>query len=303
MKAVIPAAGFGTRLLPATKAQPKEMLPVVDKPAIQYVIEEAVQSGIDDILVITGRGKRAIEDHFDRSFELEATLRESEKHDYLEQVKSIADMADIHYIRQKELNGLGDAIYTARKYIGDSPFLVLLGDTITINDNPCSKQLIETYEEHGSSVVGIEIVPESMVNRYGIIEGKKIDNKTFKVSSLVEKPSIIDAPSNMAILGRYILTPEIFKAIEKTKPGKNNEIQLTDAMSLLLKDEPIFAKILEGDRYDTGSKIDWLKANIAIALKRNDLEHDLMQYIRQIILMSKTAEEIKNKEEAIEDKN
>lgn len=287
MKAVIPAAGYGTRLLPATKAQPKEMLPVVDKPAIQYVIEEAVQSGIDDILVITGRGKRAIEDHFDRSFELEISLKEDEKHDYLEQVRSIADMADIHYIRQKELNGLGNAIYTARKYIGDDPFLVLLGDTITINDCPCSKQLIDIYNKYGSSVVGIELVPESMVDRYGIIDGEKIDSSTFKVNTLVEKPSIVDAPTNMAIFGRYVLTPAIFECIEQTKPGKNGEIQLTDAMALLMEKEPIYAYILQGDRYDTGSKIDWLKANIAIALKREDLQHDLSSYLKQLSLLEK----------------
>jgi len=287
VKAVIPAAGYGTRLLPATKAQPKEMLPVVDKPAIQYVIEEAVCSGVDDILVITGRGKRAIEDHFDRSFELEASLREDEKHDFLKQVRSIADMADIHYIRQKELNGLGHAIYTARKYVGNEPFLVLLGDTITINEkHPCSKQLIDIFNQYGSSVVGIETVPESLVDRYGIIKGQEIDSTTYKVTSLVEKPSVMEAPSNMAIFGRYVLTPEIFNCIEKTKPGKNGEIQLTDAMALLLKKEPIYAHIIEGDRYDTGSKIDWLKANIAIALKREDLKHELDSYLKQLVLLS-----------------
>jgi UTP--glucose-1-phosphate uridylyltransferase len=282
MKAVIPAAGYGTRLLPATKAQPKEMLPVVDKPAIQYVIEEAVNSGIDDILVITGRGKRAIEDHFDRSFELEISLKEDEKHEYLEQVRSIADMADIHYIRQKELNGLGDAIYTARKYVGDEPFLVLLGDTITINHRPCSQQLIDVYNKYGASVVGIEFVPESLVDRYGIIDGEQVDDDTFKVTSLIEKPSISEAPTNMAIFGRYILTPTIFECIEKTNPGKNGEVQLTDAMSLLLKKEPIYAHIIKGDRYDTGSKIDWLKANVAIALKRDDLKHEFIEYLRTL---------------------
>lgn len=267
------------------------MLPVVDKPAIQYVIEEAVQSGVDDILVITGRGKRAIEDHFDRSFELEVSLKEDEKHDYLEQVRSIADMADIHYIRQKELNGLGNAIYTAKKYIGNEPFIVLLGDTISINECPCSKQLIDVYEKYGSSVIGIEYIPESLVDRYGIIEGKEIEDGTFKVTNLVEKPSVMDSPTNIAIFGRYVLTPTIFECIERTKPGKNGEVQLTDAMALLLEKEPVYARIVEGDRYDTGSKIDWLKANIGIALKREDLQHELWHYL-QLLIEEKKAQNL-----------
>ncbi len=282
MKAVIPAAGYGTRLLPVTKAQPKEMLPVVDKPAIQYVIEEAVASGVEDILVITGRGKRAIEDHFDKSFELEYFLQEEEKHDFLTHVQGIADLADIHYIRQKELRGLGHAVLCARKHVGDEPFAVLLGDTITMMDIPCTRTLLDIFRECGSPVIAVEEVPRDKVERYGIIDGYPIGERIYKVENLIEKPSLEEAPSNLAIFGRYILTPEIFDCLERTPPGRNNEIQLTDALRLLLAEQNIYAYKVEGKRYDIGSKIDWLKANIEIALARGDLREDLMDYLRML---------------------
>jgi len=287
MKAVIPAAGYGTRLLPATKSQPKEMLPVVDKPAIQYVIEEAVASGINDILVITGRGKRAIEDHFDRSFELESSLKDSEKHDYFEQIRSIADLADIHYIRQKELNGLGHAIYTAKKYVGSEPFVILLGDIIVNNGNPCTKSLIDLFNSNKAPVVGVERVSMEKVDRYGIVDAKKINETTYKIKGLIEKPSPNESPSNLAIFGRYVLTPDIFDCIEHTTPGKNGEIQLTDALNLYLKKTDLYAYEVSGDRYDIGSKIDWLKANIEIALKREDLAEELRQYLALLNLEPK----------------
>ncbi|MDI6688934.1 MAG: UTP--glucose-1-phosphate uridylyltransferase GalU [Actinomycetota bacterium] len=282
MKAVIPAAGYGTRLLPATKSQPKEMLPVVDKPTIQYVIEEAVASGVEDILVITGRGKRAIEDHFDKSFELEYFLREEEKHDFLTHVQGIADLADIHYIRQKELRGLGHAVLCARKHVGDEPFAVLLGDTITLMDIPCTRTLLDIFRECGSPIIAVEEVPRDKVERYGIIDGYPIGERIYKVENLIEKPSLEEAPSNLAIFGRYILTPEIFDCLERMPPGRNNEIQLTDALRLLLAEQNIYAYKVEGKRYDIGSKIDWLKANIEIALAREDLREDLMDYLRML---------------------
>ena len=282
MKAVIPAAGHGTRLLPATKAQPKEMLPVVDKPAIQYVIEEAVNCGIDDILIITGRGKRAIEDHFDRHIELEASLKEDKKHEYLAQIKSIADLADIHYTRQKETKGLGHAIYCARKFVGAEPFLVLLGDTISVGDIPCSKQLLDAYEKYQATIIGVEQVPLELANRYGIISGSKLEDGVIKVDGLVEKPSCEEAPSNLAIFGRYILTPDVFASIEKTKPGKSGEVQLTDALANMLPGKEIYAVEVRSERYDTGSKIDWLIANIELALKREELRPQLVKYLQEL---------------------
>lgn len=284
MKAVIPAAGHGTRLLPATKAQPKEMLPIVDKPAIQYVVEEAVKCDIDDILIITGRGKRAIEDHFDRHVELEASLAEDEKHEYLEQIKSIADMAHIHYTRQKETKGLGHAISCSKRFVGDNPFLVLLGDTISVGDIPCSKQLISAYEKYKAPIIGYEKISLELTNRYGIIAGEEMEDGVIKVSNLVEKPKAEEAPSNMAIFGRYILTPDIFEAIDNTKPGKNNEIQLTDAIAGLMLEHDVYAVEVESERYDTGSKIDWLIANIEVALKRKDLQPQFSEYLQQLQL-------------------
>lgn len=285
---MIPAAGLGTRFLPATKAQPKEMLPVVDKPAIQYVVEEAVSSGIDDILIITGRGKRAIEDHFDKSFELEQLLERDEKHEHLNQVKDIADLAHIHYIRQKHQLGLGHAIYCAHKYIGDQPFAVLLGDTITLTGRPCVKELLDIYKRYKASVIAVEQVPKEKVANYGIIGGNRIDDFLYEVDSLVEKPAPSEAPSNLAIFGRYVLTPEIFHCIEKTKPGKNGEIQLTDALALLLKEQDVYAYEVTGRRYDIGNKLDWLKATIELALDRKDLGPDLKRYLKELTTRGET---------------
>ena len=234
MKAVIPAAGLGTRFLPATKAQPKEMLPVFNKPTIQYVVEEAVNSGIDDIIIITGKGKRPIEDHFDKSWELESNLEKKGKLDYLHEVQEISNMADIFYVRQKKQNGLGDAISCAKKHIGDEPFAVLLGDTITYSDTPCTKQLIDVHEKYGGSVIAIEELPERKIERYGIVDGNEIENNIFKVNNLVEKPKLEDAPSNLGITGRYILTPDIFDKLESIEAGVGGEIQLTDAINAVL---------------------------------------------------------------------
>ncbi len=282
-KAVIPAAGLGTRFLPVTKAQPKEMLPIIDTPTIQYVVQEAVDSGIDDILIISGKGKRAIEDHFDRNFELEAKLRNNDDSSLLNEVRHIGDMANIHYIRQKELNGLGDAIYQARLHTGDEPFVVLLGDTIIDSVIPVTQQLIDVYNQYRQTIIGVEIVPKEKVSRYGIIDGKKISDSIREVSELVEKPDVEKSPSNLAIAGRYILTPEIFKAIEQTPPGKNNEIQLTDAMRIMLKRESIYCNIIEGKRYDIGNKMDYLKTIVEFALKRKEFAGEFSQFLKEII--------------------
>jgi len=281
MKAVIPAAGFGTRFLPATKAQPKEMLPLVDKPTIQYVVEEAVDSGIDDILIITGRGKRAIEDHFDKHYELENFLKGEEKHQYLEEIDKVTNLADIHYVRQKHAEGLGKAIYCAKKYVGKQAFVVLLGDTVTFTKIPCTKQLLDLFQNFKSSIIAVEKVPVEKVERYGIIKGHRLEEGIFEVEDLVEKPHPEDAPSNLAIFGRYVLTPEIFSCIERTTPGKNGEIQLTDAIKLLLQKEKVYAFEITGTRYDLGSKIDWLKANIEMALQREELNEDLTAYLKK----------------------
>ncbi len=281
MKAVIPAAGLGTRFLPATKAQPKEMLPVVDKPTIQYVIEEAVASGIDDILIVTGRGKRAIEDHFDRSIELEFHLEQKNDQKYLDELLKLADLAHIHYIRQREAKGLGHAIYCARKHIGDEPFAVLLGDTITLTETPCTRKLWQILEEYEASAIAVEEVPWEKVSQYGIIKGSQVAEDIFKIEDLVEKPPLEQAFSNLAIFGRYVLTPTIFECLEKTPPGKGGEIQLTDALKLLLEKEPIYAYEVKGRRYDIGKKIDWLIANIELALDRPDLKPELLKYLKK----------------------
>ena len=233
-KAIIPAAGLGTRFLPATKAQPKEMLPIVDKPTIQYIIEEAIASGIEEILIITGRNKKCIEDHFDKSIELEMELAKSGKEDLLELVKDISDMVDIHYIRQKEPKGLGHAIYCAKAFVGNEPFAVMLGDDIVDSEKPCLKQLIDCFSEYKTTILGVQTVPDKDVNKYGIVDGIHIEDRVYKVKDLVEKPSLEDAPSNVAILGRYIITPQIFDILENTKPGKGGEIQLTDALKTLI---------------------------------------------------------------------
>lgn len=281
MKAVIPAAGLGTRFLPATKAQPKEMLPVYDKPTIQYVIEEAVESGVDDILIITDKGKRSIEDHFDRAFELEYILQEKGKFEYLEEVKEITDLADIHFIRQKKQKGLGDAIHWAKKHVGAEPFVVMLGDTITKAKVPCTKQLIDLYVKYGKSAIAVEPVPDEKVERYGIIDGTEIEENVYKINRLVEKPALKDAPSNLAIMGRYVLTPDIFEHIENTEPGVGGEIQLTDALSKL---DSIYGKVFTGESYDIGNRIDWLKTSLKFAMNDPEAKDDILDFIKEEIL-------------------
>ncbi|MFF2156618.1 UTP--glucose-1-phosphate uridylyltransferase GalU [Paenibacillus chitinolyticus] len=283
-KAIIPAAGLGTRFLPATKAQPKEMLPIVDKPTIQYIVEEAIASGIEDILIISGRGKRAIEDHFDKSFELEETLEQKGKLEDLKQIQAISNLANIHYVRQKEPKGLGHAILCAKSFIGQEPFAVLLGDDIVQAETPCTAQLIEVYEKYKSTVVGVQWVADKDVNKYGIVDAGKeiVDRHVIPVRSLVEKPQPSEAPSNYAIMGRYILTPEIFNILETQQPGAGGEIQLTDAIRRLNENQPTFAYEFEGIRYDVGDKLGFIKATIDFALQRPDLNSDLYRYIREI---------------------
>jgi len=280
MKAVIPAAGLGTRFLPATKAQPKEMLPVFNKPTIQYVVEEAVSSGIDDILIITGKGKRSIEDHFDRSFELEYFLQNSGKTAYLNEVESISEMADIYYVRQKKQKGLGDAISCAKKHIDGEPFAVLLGDTIAQSSIPCTKQLMNAHEKYNSTVIAIEEVPDEKVERYGIIKGNKIDSSIYKIEDLVEKPKLEEAPSNLGIIGRYILMPEIFDHINEIPPGVGGEIQLTDALRLF---DESYGCIFNGKLYDIGNTVDWLKSSIEIALEHDDVKDELREYLFKLL--------------------
>ena len=278
-KAIIPAAGLGTRFLPATKAQPKEMLPIVDKPTIQYIIEEAIASGIEEILIITGRNKKAIEDHFDKSIELEMELAKSGKEDLLELVKDISDMVDIHYIRQKEPKGLGHAIYCAKAFVGNEPFAVLLGDDVVDSEKPCLKQLMDCYAEYKTSILGVQTVETKNVNKYGIIDGIHIEDRVYKVKDLVEKPSIESAPSNLAILGRYIITPQIFDILENTKPGKGGEIQLTDALKTLISSEAMYAYNFEGRRYDVGDKLGFLEATVEYAMKREELRGPFTEYL------------------------
>ncbi|MBH0156824.1 UTP--glucose-1-phosphate uridylyltransferase GalU [Fictibacillus sp. 5RED26] len=285
-KAIIPAAGLGTRFLPATKAQPKEMLPIVDTPTIQYIIEEAVDAGIEDILIVTGRGKRAIEDHFDKSLELEETLKEKGKDEELARIQKISNMADIHYIRQKEPKGLGHAIWCARKFIGNDPFAVMLGDDIVRAQKPCLKQLIQEFEARNSSVIGVQEVPTKDVSKYGVVEydsSFNSGNGLYKVKSLVEKPSIEEAPSNLAIMGRYVLTPEILDILEHLKPGKGNEIQLTDALQELNGIQEVFAYLFEGKRYDIGDKYGFVQATVEFALEREDIGEPLLNWLRQVV--------------------
>ncbi|UEG52271.1 UTP--glucose-1-phosphate uridylyltransferase GalU [Mucilaginibacter daejeonensis] len=281
-KAVIPAAGLGTRFLPATKASPKEMLPIIDTPTIQYVVQEAVDSGIEDILIISGKGKRAIEDHFDRNHELETRLQEKEDAMY-EEIRHLADMANIHFIRQKEINGLGDAIYYARHHTGNEPFAVLLGDTIIDSVIPVTQQLIDIYEQYQSTVIAVETVPHDKVSRYGIVGGEKKSDTLMLLDQLIEKPAVDKAPSNLAIAGRYILTPEIYRSLEKTPRGKGNEIQLTDAMLNLLKTESLYAHTIEGKRYDIGNKLDFLKTTVDFALRRKEFAKPFLKYLRETV--------------------
>lgn len=284
-KAIIPAAGLGTRFLPATKAQPKEMLPIVDKPTIQYIVEEAVASGIEDIIIVSGRGKRAVEDHFDKSYELEETLAKKEKWKSLEEVQAISNLANIHYIRQKEPKGLGDAIYCARRFIGNEPFAVMLGDDIVYSDKPVLKQLIDVFNRYQASIVGVQEVPDEDVSKYGIIsiKGKGVENNVLNVESLVEKPVQEEAPSNYAIMGRYILKPEIFDILGELPPGAGGEIQLTDAIRKQNELQAVLAYNFEGVRYDVGDKFGFIKATVDFALKRDDLRDEVLTYLNDII--------------------
>ena len=282
-KAIIPAAGLGTRFLPATKSQPKEMLPIVDKPTLQYIIEEAIKSGIEEILIITGRNKKSIEDHFDKSVELELELEQKGKKEMLEMVRDISNMVNIHYIRQKEPKGLGHAIHCAKSFIGDEPFAVLLGDDIVDADTPCLKQLINTYDEYKTTILGVQEVAKEDTDKYGILDVKHIEDRVYKVKDMVEKPSVESAPSNIAILGRYIINPSIFEILENQEPGKGGEIQLTDALKTLSTQEAIYAYNFEGRRYDVGDKFGFLEATIDFALKRDELREDLLNYMKDIV--------------------
>jgi len=281
-KAIFPVAGRGTRFLPATKAQPKEMLPIVDKPTVQYGVEEAMDSGIESIIMVTGRNKRAMEDHFDIAYELEEELRKSGKTDLLKLVQDISGMVDIHYIRQKESRGLGHAILCARTFIDDEPFAVLLPDDLIVSDVPCLKQLINVYNEYKTTVIAIQKVPHEDVSKYGIVSCKQVDDKVYKINDLIEKPEPDKAPSDMAIIGRYIITPSIFEHIEKTEPGKAKEIQLTDALKSLMHNEAMYAYEFEGKRYDVGDRLGFLQANVEFALNRDDLREEFSKYLKEI---------------------
>lgn len=285
-KAIIPAAGLGTRFLPATKAMPKEMLPIVDKPTIQYIVEEAIASGIEDIIIVTGKGKRAIEDHFDNAFELEQNLIQKGKYDLLEKVKEPSKV-DIHYIRQKEPKGLGHAVWCARNFIGDEPFAVLLGDDIVQAETPCLKQLIDQYEQTLSSVIGVKRVPDNETHRYGIIDPIEQHGRRYQVRQFVEKPAPGTAPSNLAIMGRYILTPEIFLFLEKQEAGAGGEIQLTDAIQKLNEIQRVFAYEFEGKRYDVGEKLGFIKTTIEFALQHEELRDDLLAFMEKIVAETK----------------
>lgn len=281
-KAIIPAAGLGTRFLPATKAQPKEMLPIVDKPTIQYIIEEAVAAGIQDIIIVTGRNKRSIEDHFDRSIELELELERGQKQEMLEMVRDISEMANIHYIRQKEPRGLGHAILAARHFIGNEPFAVLLGDDVVISQKPCLGQMLDVYNEYRTSILGVQTVDHQVVNKYGIIAGKQVDERVYKVSDMVEKPALDEAPSNVAVLGRYIITPEIFEFLETQDAGKGGEIQLTDALKRLAREQAMYAYDFKGHRYDVGTKVGFIQANIEFALRSQELRQEMKEYLKAL---------------------
>ncbi|RKQ83817.1 UTP--glucose-1-phosphate uridylyltransferase GalU [Brockia lithotrophica] len=282
-KAIIPAAGLGTRFLPATKAMPKEMLPIVDKPTIQYIVEEAAASGIEDIIVVTGKGKRAIEDHFDRNLELEAILRARGKEDLLKEVLRSSELADIHYIRQKEPRGLGHAVWSARKFVGDEPFAVLLGDDLIVAEKPGLRQLLDLYERYRASILAVRPVPSEEIHRYGVIAGKEIAPGLYAVEGLVEKPSPEEAPSNLGIVGRYVLTPRIFAILDELPPGRGGEIQLTDAIARLNEHEAVYAYVIEGERFDVGEKLDYLITSIEFALRREDLRAPLLRFLEERI--------------------
>ena len=284
-KGVFPAAGLGTRFLPATKAQPKEMLPIVDKPTIQYVVEEAVASGLSEIVIVTGRNKRAIEDHFDAAFELEYYLNDRGKVDELAQIKTISELASVSYVRQKEPLGLGHAILVARPLVGDEPFGVFLGDDIIGQaSTPCMRQLLDVFERYGHPVLAIERVPRHRIQQYGVIAGRNVGGNVWQIDDLVEKPLPKDAPSDLAIIGRYVLTPDIFPILAETAADKRGEIQLTDALRTLRKRRPMYAVEFEGKRYDTGDKLGFLKATVEFALARPDLADEFRAYLRSIDL-------------------
>ncbi|KKM11064.1 UTP--glucose-1-phosphate uridylyltransferase [Clostridiales bacterium PH28_bin88] len=278
-KAIIPAAGLGTRFLPATKAQPKEMLPIVDKPTIQYIVEEAIASGIEDIIIVTGRGKRAIEDHFDRSIEMEVALEQKGNHELLGLVREISELVDIHYVRQKEPRGLGHAVWCARKFIGDEPFAVLLGDDVIDSRVPCLKQMLDVYELCGGTVLGVQEVRVEDTGKYGIVRPEHVGPGLYRVQDLVEKPRPDEAPSTLAVLGRYIIEPEVFDFLERQEPGAGGEIQLTDALRSLAKERPMYAYVFEGRRYDVGDRLGFLQATVEFALQREDLREPFRQYL------------------------
>lgn len=293
-KAVIPAAGLGTRFLPATKAQPKEMLPIIDKPTLQIIIEEAVQSGIQEILIITGRNKTSIENHFDKNVELELELEKKGNEEMLKVVRDITDLVDIHYIRQKEAKGLGHAIHCAKTFVGNEPFAVMLGDDIVENGDgkPCLQQMLEMYDQFKTSILGVQEIPRENTNKYGIVDGTKIEDRVYRVKGLVEKPSMEEAPSNIAILGRYVINPEIFEILENTKPGKGGEIQLTDALKELATREAMYAYNFEGRRHDVGDKLGFLQATVEFALKRDDLKDEFLDYLEGIVAKEKAMREV-----------
>lgn len=282
-KAIIPAAGLGTRFLPATKAQPKEMLPIVDKPTIQYIIEEAVAAGIEDIIIVTGRNKRSIEDHFDRNIELEMTLEAKGNQQLLDIVHDATNLANIHYIRQKEPKGLGHAILVAKNFIGNEPFAVLLGDDVVVAEDPCIGQLITAYDEYKTTILGVQTVPKEDVCKYGIADAKLIEDRVSKVKALVEKPKVEEAPSSLAILGRYIITPRIFHYLETQEPGAGGEIQLTDALMALAKEEAMYTYDFKGKRYDVGNKLGFISATLEFALRRKDLQKEVMTYLEDFM--------------------
>lgn len=288
-KAVFPAAGLGTRFLPATKAQPKEMLPLVDKPLIQYGVEESIQSGVQNIIIVTGRGKSAIEDHFDVSFELENLLEQKKKKELLQQVRGVSDMIDVSYVRQKEALGLGHAVMRARELVGPEPFAVVLSDDVIESEIPCLRQLIDIYEFFGASVVALMEVPKDQISAYGVVDAEPVDhngakNRLYRIRNMVEKPKAEDAPSNLAIIGRYILVPEIFDSISKIEPGAGGEIQLTDALKHLLRNRPIYGYKFEGKRFDAGDKLGFLKATVEFALRRPDLGGPFRDYLKTLTL-------------------
>jgi len=288
-KAVFPAAGLGTRFLPATKAQPKEMLPVVDKPLIQYGVEEAIHSGIQNIIVVTGRGKSSIEDHFDVSFELEQLLESKGKSELLSMVRAISDMIDISYVRQKEALGLGHAVHRAKELVGNEPFATILSDDVISSETPCVRQLLDVYEYYGASVLALMEVPRDQISAYGVVDAEPVadngaGNRLFRIRNMVEKPKPADAPSNLAIIGRYILTPEIFHCVESIEPGSGGEIQLTDALKYMLRNRPIYGLKFEGTRYDAGDKLGFLKATVEFALSRHDLGQQFREYLKNLCL-------------------